>query len=252
MPLPPAPCSGLLPCRGHGSNTATPTPTAAAASARPRPTLPPPTCPPPLLRYGPDRKLYLPGGLLDRAEVNPALNGTLAGDYGYDPLGLATDAETVEKYRKYELIHARWAMLGAAGAIIPEGLAANGADIKGATWFETGAAMLNGGTLNYFAVPWALVSNPLPLFVVAAIEVALIGAAENYRRTGELLFTHFEWESGWVVGGGGGHKHKAQPARARWPPPLTAPLTPPHPETLPRHRPRRLLPGRGQVRLERL
>lgn len=38
--------------------------------------------------------------------------------------------ETVDKYRAYELLHARWAMLFTAGAIIPEGLAANGADIK--------------------------------------------------------------------------------------------------------------------------
>lgn len=75
-------------------------------------------------------------------------------------------------------------MLAAAGMIIPEGLAANGADIKGATWFETGAEMLNGGTLNYFAVPWAVISNPLPLFAIVAVEVLLMGAAENYRRTG--------------------------------------------------------------------
>lgn len=51
-------------------------------------------------------------------------------------------------------------------------------------WYETGAEMLNGGTLNYFAVPWGIISNPLPLFAIIAIEVALIGAAENYRRTG--------------------------------------------------------------------
>ena len=42
--------------------------------------------------------------------------------YGYDPLGLGKDTEQVEKYRAYELIHARWAMLAAAGIIIPEGL----------------------------------------------------------------------------------------------------------------------------------
>ena len=113
------------------------------------------------------------------------LNGTLPGDYGYDPLGLAKDAETLAKYRANELLHARWAMLAAAGAIIPEGLAANGADVKGATWFETGAAMLNGGTLNWFAVPFVNFNNPLPLFAVVAINVALMAAAENYRRTGE-------------------------------------------------------------------
>lgn len=133
--------------------------------------------------YGPDRQLFLPGGLLDRDDIPAYLNGELAGDYGYDPLGLGKDGG-VEKYRAYEVIHARWAMLGAAGCIIPEGLAANGADIKGATWFETGAAMLNGGTLNYFAVPWALIDNKLPLFVVIAIEVGLMGAAETYRRNG--------------------------------------------------------------------
>jgi light-harvesting complex II chlorophyll a/b binding protein 5 len=135
--------------------------------------------------YGPDRALFLPGGLLDRNDLPDYLDGTLAGDYGYDPLGLGKDKETVEKYRANELIHARWAMLAAAGIIIPEGLQANGADIRGGTWFETGAEMLNGGTLNYFAVPWGIVSNPLPLFLVAAIEAGLMGAVELYRRNGQ-------------------------------------------------------------------
>jgi light-harvesting complex II chlorophyll a/b binding protein 5 len=135
--------------------------------------------------YGADRALFLPGGLLDRAEVPSYLSGDLAGDYGYDPLALGKDAETVDKYRVNELIHARWAMLAAAGIIIPEGLQANGAPIKGGTWFETGAEMLNGGTLNYFAAPWGVISNPLPLFLVVLIEAGLIGAVETYRRTGE-------------------------------------------------------------------
>ncbi|WIA23179.1 hypothetical protein OEZ86_010071 [Tetradesmus obliquus] len=134
--------------------------------------------------YGPDRALFLPGGLLDRNDLPDYLDGTLAGDYGYDPLGLGKDKETVEKYRANELIHGRWAMLAAAGIIIPEGLQANGADIRGGTWFETGAEMLNGGTLNYFAVPWGIVSNPLPLFAVIAVEVGLMGAVEAYRRNG--------------------------------------------------------------------
>jgi light-harvesting complex II chlorophyll a/b binding protein 5 len=111
------------------------------------------------------------------------LNGELPGDYGYDPLGLGANG-MVEKYRENELLHARWAMLAAAGILIPEGLEANGASIKAGTWFETGAAMLEGGTLNYFAVPWGVVSNPLPLVVVIAIEVGLLGAVETYRRTG--------------------------------------------------------------------
>merc|ERR1712224_906390 len=134
--------------------------------------------------YGPNRVLFLPGGLLDRTDVPSYLTGELAGDYGYDPLGLGKDPEQLRKYREAELIHSRWAMLGAAGIIIPEGLEANGADIVGGTWFETGAVMLNGGTLNYFAVPWGIVKNPLPLFVVIAIEAGLMFAVESYRRSG--------------------------------------------------------------------
>jgi light-harvesting complex II chlorophyll a/b binding protein 5 len=133
--------------------------------------------------YGPSRALYLPRGLLDPQDIPSYLNGSLAGDYGYDPLGLGKDPAQVEQYRAYELIHARWAMLAAAGIVIPEGLQANGADIKGGTWFETGAEMLNGGTLNYFAVPFGIVNNPLPLVAITLVEVVLIGAVENYRRT---------------------------------------------------------------------
>jgi light-harvesting complex II chlorophyll a/b binding protein 5 len=135
--------------------------------------------------YGPDRALFLPGGLLDRDDLPVYLDGTLPGDYGYDPLGLGKDADQVAKYRVNELLHARWAMLAAAGIIIPEGLAANGLDIKGATWFETGAAMLNGGTLNWSVAPFGVVANPLPLFAVVAINVALMAAAEGYRAKGE-------------------------------------------------------------------
>jgi len=135
--------------------------------------------------YGPTRALFLPGGLLDKTDVPSYLTGELAGDYGYDPLGLGKDPEQVRKYREAELIHARWAMLAAAGIIIPEGLEANGADIIGGTWFETGAKMLDGGTLNYFAVPWGILNNPLPLFAVVAIEVGLMAAVESYRRSGK-------------------------------------------------------------------
>jgi light-harvesting complex II chlorophyll a/b binding protein 5 len=125
-----------------------------------------------------------PSSALPRDLTDPALRPASAPrSYGYDPLGLGKDGN-VEKYRAYELIHARWAMLGAAGAIIPEGLAANGADIKGAVWWETGKVMLDGDTLNYFAVPWANLPNPLPLPVVAAIQVGLLAAVESYRSSG--------------------------------------------------------------------
>jgi light-harvesting complex II chlorophyll a/b binding protein 5 len=33
-------------------------------------------------------------------------------------------------------------------------------------------------------VPWGIVSNPLPLIVVIAVEAGLMGAVEFYRRNG--------------------------------------------------------------------
>lgn len=131
--------------------------------------------------------------------------------YGYDPLGLGKDGK-VEKYRANELLHARWAMLAAAGILIPEGLQANGADIRGGTWFETGAEMLNGGTLNYFAVPWGIVSNPLPLAAVTLVEVVLMGAVEKFRQDGT---GPAGYSPGWLLRGGGGAPPRHWPPRAR-------------------------------------
>jgi len=127
--------------------------------------------------YGPNRKLYLPSGLLDPATDVPSyLNGTLAGDYGFDPLGLGQDGK-VEAYREYELIHARWAMLGVAGAVFQN-------SVVGDNWSTTGLKVLQGETISYVAPPFAKFDVPLPLFALLGIQIPLMYFVEKYRTEG--------------------------------------------------------------------
>lgn len=45
------------------------------------------------------------------------LDGTLPGDFGYDPLGLGANAERLKWFAEAERVHARWAMLAVAGIL---------------------------------------------------------------------------------------------------------------------------------------
>ncbi|KIZ02809.1 Chlorophyll a-b binding protein [Monoraphidium neglectum] len=59
-----------------------------------------------------ERALWAPG-------VAPPswLDGSLPGDRGFDPAGLGADPKALAWHRQAELVHARWAMLGAAGVL---------------------------------------------------------------------------------------------------------------------------------------
>ncbi|KAI4296336.1 hypothetical protein L6164_036302 [Bauhinia variegata] len=60
------------------------------------------------------------------------LDGSLPGDYGFDPLGLGKDPAFLKWYREAELIHGRWAMAAVVGIFV-------GQAWSGVPWFEAGA-----------------------------------------------------------------------------------------------------------------
>eukprot|EP00244_Chara_vulgaris_P008558 TRINITY_DN33_c0_g1_i4.p1 TRINITY_DN33_c0_g1~~TRINITY_DN33_c0_g1_i4.p1 ORF type:complete len:284 (+),score=36.42 TRINITY_DN33_c0_g1_i4:252-1103(+) len=60
------------------------------------------------------------------------LDASLAGDYGFDPLGLGKDPALLKWYREAEIIHGRWAMTAVVGILI-------GQAVSGIPWFQAGA-----------------------------------------------------------------------------------------------------------------
>ena len=119
---------------------------------------------------------------------NSYLNGTLPADYGFDPLGLSdpegAGAFVNPKWLAYsEVIHGRWAMLGAAGCIAPEILASAGAIPQSPSevlWFKSGVIPPAG---TYERGYWA---DPFSLFwlEVVAMQFAELKRWQDYRHPG--------------------------------------------------------------------
>ncbi|KAK9989859.1 hypothetical protein SO802_030098 [Lithocarpus litseifolius] len=111
----------------------------------------------------PDRPLWFPG-----SSPPEWLDGSLPGDFGFDPLGLGSDPESLKWFAQAELMHGRWAMLAVAGILIPEWLGRIGF-IDKFSWYDAGAR-------EYF-------TDKTTLFVV---QLALMGWVEG-RRWADMI-----------------------------------------------------------------
>ena len=99
--------------------------------------------------------------------ARPALlDGTMAGDRGFDPFNFAADANALQWQRKAELKHARLAMLGAAGWLGAELLHK---DIASA--FNLPALLASGDRVPS-VLNDGLVHAPFPAFWIATIAAA--------------------------------------------------------------------------------
>ncbi|KAI8468647.1 MAG: light-harvesting complex I protein [Monoraphidium minutum] len=113
-----------------------------------------------------DRPLWFPG--------NPApayLDGSLAGDFGFDPLKLAEEPATLRWMVQAELQNGRWAMLGVAG-ILFTALGAE-AGLGFPQWYDAGKV--------------AIATSPFSFQTLIGVQFLLFAWVES-KRLADLLY----------------------------------------------------------------
>jgi len=107
------------------------------------------------------RELWLPG------LTPPAyLNGSLPGDFGFDPLGLGKDPAALNWYVQAEIFHCRTAMAGVAGILIP-GILTKAGVLDVPDWFVAGKVAQD--------------ASPIPFSTLLVSEFFLFGFVEGKR-----------------------------------------------------------------------
>jgi len=128
-------------------------------------------------RYGPDRPKYL-GALT--TDTPSWLTGEYPGDYGWDTAGFSSDPVKFERFRTIEVIHARWAMLGALGCVVPEVFGPEGTP----NWVDIQAEIFRPEGLNYLNNPGLV--HAQSIIATVAVLVVLMGGVEAFRYDGKL------------------------------------------------------------------
>lgn len=121
------------------------------------------------------------------------LDGSLPGDYGFDPLGLSDPVNaggfvTPEWLKYSEVIHGRWAMLGAAGCISPEILGKLGVlpAETAVPWFKSGVIPPAGTYDHYWTDPYSLF-----LIEVVLMQFAELKRLQDFRYPGSQAKQYF-------------------------------------------------------------
>eukprot|EP00879_Flechtneria_rotunda_P001117 GHRR01001259.1.p1 GENE.GHRR01001259.1~~GHRR01001259.1.p1 ORF type:complete len:229 (+),score=73.04 GHRR01001259.1:86-772(+) len=109
------------------------------------------------------------GNWLPGSDAPAWLPDNLPGNYGFDPLGLAKEPSSLQRFQEAEVIHCRWAMLGAAGVLGVEALGFG-------NWYDAPLWAVKGGSPSYFGV-----NIPFDLNTLLAIEFVAMAAAESRR-----------------------------------------------------------------------
>jgi hypothetical protein len=118
------------------------------------------------------------------------LTGELAGDFGFDPLGLAKNEETLLVYREAEIKHGRLAMLAAAGWPVSELLDRQLADYLGAPSVlvegDRVPSVLNGGLENVVPEWWGFCLGMCAAIDLYGVQKARAAGKDSGYIPGDL------------------------------------------------------------------